>query len=110
MEVVFKVNLLRHLDSLVQYCRHDVLQKAENRRHEGFYLHSVYYIKSNWRVLGLYAVKDLRKRWDRQSQAFNNVFRQAGRVEKIANMIQRLVSDLFKHFGSGFQLLIPSFF
>ncbi|KAG0610049.1 hypothetical protein M758_7G035000 [Ceratodon purpureus] len=34
--------------------------------------------------------KDLRKRWDRQSQAFNNVFRQADRVEKIANMIQRL--------------------
>jgi predicted unusual protein kinase regulating ubiquinone biosynthesis (AarF/ABC1/UbiB family) len=35
-------------------------------------------------------VKDLRKRWDRQSQAFVNVFRQADRVEKISNMIQRL--------------------
>ncbi|RID59118.1 hypothetical protein BRARA_F02367 [Brassica rapa] len=35
-------------------------------------------------------VKDLRKRWDRQSQAFYNVFRQADRVEKLAVIIQRL--------------------
>ncbi|ESQ31378.1 hypothetical protein EUTSA_v10003690mg [Eutrema salsugineum] len=35
-------------------------------------------------------VKDLRKRWDRQSQAFYNLFRQADRVEKLAVIIQRL--------------------
>uniref|UniRef100_A0A1J3I013 ABC1 atypical kinase-like domain-containing protein n=1 Tax=Noccaea caerulescens TaxID=107243 RepID=A0A1J3I013_NOCCA len=35
-------------------------------------------------------VKDLRKRWDRQSQAFYNLFRQADRVEKLAAIIQRL--------------------
>ncbi|KAL1215461.1 Protein ACTIVITY OF BC1 COMPLEX KINASE 8 [Cardamine amara subsp. amara] len=35
-------------------------------------------------------VKDLRKRWDRQSQAFYNLFRQADRVEKLAVVIQRL--------------------
>jgi hypothetical protein len=37
-------------------------------------------------------VKDFRKRWDRQAQAFSNIFRQPQRVEKIASMIQRLVS------------------
>lgn len=36
------------------------------------------------------AVKDFRKRWDRQSQAFYNLFRQADRVEKLAAIIQRL--------------------
>jgi predicted unusual protein kinase regulating ubiquinone biosynthesis (AarF/ABC1/UbiB family) len=36
--------------------------------------------------------KDFRKRWDRQAQAFSNIFRQPQRVEKIASMIQRLVS------------------
>ncbi|CAN8251579.1 unnamed protein product [Cochlearia groenlandica] len=36
------------------------------------------------------AVKDLRKRWDRQSQAVYNLFRQADRVEKLAGIIQRL--------------------
>ncbi|KAJ4818013.1 Protein kinase superfamily protein [Rhynchospora pubera] len=36
------------------------------------------------------AVKDIRKRWDRQSQAFYNLFRQADRVEKLAQTIQRL--------------------
>ncbi|XP_065873620.1 protein ACTIVITY OF BC1 COMPLEX KINASE 8, chloroplastic [Euphorbia lathyris] len=35
-------------------------------------------------------LKDLRKRWDRQSQAFYNLFRQADRVEKLALTIQRL--------------------
>lgn len=35
-------------------------------------------------------VKDLRKRWNRQSQAFYNLFRQADRVEKLAETIQRL--------------------
>ncbi|KAL3684596.1 hypothetical protein R1sor_002618 [Riccia sorocarpa] len=34
--------------------------------------------------------KDFRKRWDRQAQAFANIFRQADRVEKIADVIQRL--------------------
>ncbi|TKY60343.1 aarF domain-containing kinase [Spatholobus suberectus] len=33
---------------------------------------------------------DFRKRWDRQSQAFYNLFRQADRVEKLAEIIQRL--------------------
>ncbi|GAU19732.1 hypothetical protein TSUD_78580 [Trifolium subterraneum] len=35
-------------------------------------------------------VEDIRKRWDRQSQAFYNLFRQADRVEKLANVIERL--------------------
>ncbi|BBM99379.1 aarF domain-containing kinase [Marchantia polymorpha subsp. ruderalis] len=35
-------------------------------------------------------LKDFRKRWDRQARAFANVFRQADRVEKIADVIQRL--------------------
>ncbi|KAL5175690.1 Protein ACTIVITY OF BC1 COMPLEX KINASE 8, chloroplastic [Glycine soja] len=35
-------------------------------------------------------VQDLRKRWDRQSQAFYNLFRQADRVEKLAEIIERL--------------------
>ncbi|KAI4345191.1 hypothetical protein L6164_012337 [Bauhinia variegata] len=35
-------------------------------------------------------LKDLRKRLDRQSQAFYNLFRQADRVEKLAEIIQRL--------------------
>ncbi|XP_072972664.1 protein ACTIVITY OF BC1 COMPLEX KINASE 8, chloroplastic [Typha angustifolia] len=35
-------------------------------------------------------VKDLKKRWERQSIAFYNLFRQAGRVEKLAQIIQRL--------------------
>ncbi|KAK6258952.1 hypothetical protein SCA6_013426 [Theobroma cacao] len=33
---------------------------------------------------------DFRKRWDRQSRAFYNLFRQADRVEKLAETIQRL--------------------
>ncbi|XP_008440678.1 protein ACTIVITY OF BC1 COMPLEX KINASE 8, chloroplastic isoform X2 [Cucumis melo] len=36
------------------------------------------------------ALKDFRKRWDRQSRAFYNLFRQADRVEKLAEIIQRL--------------------
>ncbi|KAE8663675.1 BES1/BZR1-like protein 2-like [Hibiscus syriacus] len=36
------------------------------------------------------ALKDFRKRWDRQSRAFYNLFRQADRVEKLAETIQRL--------------------
>ncbi|KAL5820429.1 hypothetical protein ACOSQ3_022311 [Xanthoceras sorbifolium] len=35
-------------------------------------------------------LKDLRNRWDRQSRAFYNLFRQADRVEKLAETIQRL--------------------
>ncbi|KAL9669627.1 hypothetical protein QQ045_007174 [Rhodiola kirilowii] len=35
-------------------------------------------------------VKDLRNRWDRQSRAFYNLFRQADRMEKLAEVIQRL--------------------
>eukprot|EP00262_Sarcandra_glabra_P006512 TRINITY_DN18842_c0_g1_i1.p1 TRINITY_DN18842_c0_g1~~TRINITY_DN18842_c0_g1_i1.p1 ORF type:complete len:766 (+),score=158.27 TRINITY_DN18842_c0_g1_i1:124-2421(+) len=35
-------------------------------------------------------VKDFRKRWDRQSRAFYNLFRQADRVENLAEIIQRL--------------------
>ena len=49
-------------------------------------------------------VKDLQKRWDRQAQAFNNVFRQSDRVEKIANMIQRLVR-LFSNTASTLTLI-----
>uniref|UniRef100_A0A7N0U1L3 Uncharacterized protein n=1 Tax=Kalanchoe fedtschenkoi TaxID=63787 RepID=A0A7N0U1L3_KALFE len=35
-------------------------------------------------------LKDARKRWDRQYRAFNNLFRQADRVDKLAEIIQRL--------------------
>ncbi|KAK4485967.1 hypothetical protein RD792_008621 [Penstemon davidsonii] len=35
-------------------------------------------------------VEDFKKRWDRQSRAFYNLFRQADRVEKLAEIIQRL--------------------
>ncbi|CAH9133618.1 unnamed protein product [Cuscuta epithymum] len=35
-------------------------------------------------------IKDLRMRWDRQSRAFSNLFRQADRIEKLAGVIQRL--------------------
>ncbi|XP_051115718.1 protein ACTIVITY OF BC1 COMPLEX KINASE 8, chloroplastic [Andrographis paniculata] len=35
-------------------------------------------------------IKDFRKRWDRQSRAFSNLFRQADRVEKLAEIIQQL--------------------
>lgn len=35
-------------------------------------------------------IKDLRNRWDRQTRAFYNLFRQADRVEKLAEVIQRL--------------------
>ncbi|KAG6717302.1 hypothetical protein I3842_04G091800 [Carya illinoinensis] len=35
-------------------------------------------------------LKDFKKRWDRQSRAFYNLFRQADRVEKLAEIIQRL--------------------
>lgn len=35
-------------------------------------------------------LKDFRNRWDRQSRAFYNLFRQADRVEKLAAIIQRL--------------------
>lgn len=33
----------------------------------------------------------MKKRWERQSRAFYNVFRQADRVEKLAEIIERLV-------------------
>ncbi|KAF5203692.1 Abc-1 domain-containing protein [Thalictrum thalictroides] len=35
-------------------------------------------------------IKDFKKRWDRQSRAFYNLFRQADRVEKLAVIIERL--------------------
>lgn len=35
-------------------------------------------------------LKDFRKRWDKQSRAFYNLFRQADRVEKLAEVIERL--------------------
>ncbi|XP_020110266.1 uncharacterized protein LOC109725478 isoform X1 [Ananas comosus] len=35
-------------------------------------------------------VKDIKKRWERQSRAFYNLFRQADRVERLAQIIQRL--------------------
>ncbi|XVE83223.1 hypothetical protein DITRI_Ditri16bG0070400 [Diplodiscus trichospermus] len=35
-------------------------------------------------------LKDFRKRWDRQSRAFYNLFRQVDRVEKLAETIERL--------------------
>ncbi|KAJ6908029.1 hypothetical protein NC651_018463 [Populus alba x Populus x berolinensis] len=35
-------------------------------------------------------LKDFRKRWGRQSRAFYNLFRQADRVQKLADTIQRL--------------------
>ncbi|KAG6482081.1 hypothetical protein ZIOFF_058708 [Zingiber officinale] len=35
-------------------------------------------------------VEDIRKRWDRQSSAFSNLFRQADRVEKLAQIIEKL--------------------
>ncbi|KAF5960625.1 hypothetical protein HYC85_001834 [Camellia sinensis] len=35
-------------------------------------------------------VIDFRKRWDRQSRAFYNLFRQADRVERLAEVVQRL--------------------
>ncbi|XP_074264250.1 protein ACTIVITY OF BC1 COMPLEX KINASE 8, chloroplastic-like [Silene latifolia] len=35
-------------------------------------------------------LKDFRKRWDRQSSAFYNLFRQADRVGKLADIIERL--------------------
>ncbi|XP_074308665.1 protein ACTIVITY OF BC1 COMPLEX KINASE 8, chloroplastic-like [Silene latifolia] len=35
-------------------------------------------------------LKDFRKRWDRQARAFYNLFRQADRVEKLAEVIERL--------------------
>ncbi|PKA51584.1 putative aarF domain-containing protein kinase [Apostasia shenzhenica] len=37
-----------------------------------------------------FVIDDLRKRWERQSRAFYNLFRQADRVEKLAEIIQRL--------------------
>ncbi|KAF0906505.1 hypothetical protein E2562_011487 [Oryza meyeriana var. granulata] len=36
-------------------------------------------------------VKDAKKRWERQSRAFYNLFRQPDRVEKLAQIIERLV-------------------
>lgn len=35
-------------------------------------------------------LKDFRKRWDRQSQAFYNLFRQADRVEKLFQVVEQL--------------------
>ncbi|KAK9062269.1 hypothetical protein SSX86_019455 [Deinandra increscens subsp. villosa] len=35
-------------------------------------------------------IKDFKKRWERQSQAFYNLFRQADRIEKLVGVIERL--------------------
>lgn len=35
-------------------------------------------------------LRDLKKRWNRQARAFSNLFRQADRVEKLAEVIQRI--------------------
>ncbi|KAJ0469041.1 putative ABC-type Cd(2+) transporter [Helianthus annuus] len=35
-------------------------------------------------------IKDFKKRWERQSQAFYNLFRQADRIEKLVAVIERL--------------------
>ncbi|KAI3794546.1 hypothetical protein L1987_37178 [Smallanthus sonchifolius] len=35
-------------------------------------------------------IKDFKKRWERQSQAFYNLFRQAERIEKLVGVIERL--------------------
>ncbi|KAJ7530361.1 hypothetical protein O6H91_14G000800 [Diphasiastrum complanatum] len=35
-------------------------------------------------------IRDFKKRWDRQAQAFSNLFRQPDRVAKLADVIQRL--------------------
>ncbi|KAG6518874.1 hypothetical protein ZIOFF_022355 [Zingiber officinale] len=42
------------------------------------------------RQLDQLGVDRKRKRWDRQSSAFPNLFRQAGRVEKLAQIIEKL--------------------
>ncbi|KAH7292759.1 hypothetical protein KP509_29G083900 [Ceratopteris richardii] len=39
---------------------------------------------------GLLCLQDFQKRWNRQAQAFSNLFRQADRVEKLANILQRI--------------------
>lgn len=36
--------------------------------------------------------QDAKKRWERQSRAFYNLFRQPDRVEKLAEIIERLVT------------------
>ncbi|KAG6403382.1 hypothetical protein SASPL_135600 [Salvia splendens] len=41
-------------------------------------------------------IEDFRKRWDRQARAFYNLFRQANRVEKLAEVIQRLEQGVLK--------------
>ncbi|KAJ0660215.1 putative ABC-type Cd(2+) transporter [Helianthus annuus] len=44
-----------------------------------------------FREAGIEAViKDFKKRWERQSQAFYNLFRQADRIEKLVAVIERL--------------------
>ncbi|KAH7403936.1 hypothetical protein KP509_15G001700 [Ceratopteris richardii] len=35
-------------------------------------------------------MRDIQKRWDRQAQAFSNLFRQADRVQKLADVLQRI--------------------
>eukprot|EP00249_Psilotum_nudum_P015268 c25233_g1_i1 orf=941-3481(-) len=37
-----------------------------------------------------FIIRDLKKRWERHTRAFSNLFRQAERVEKIADIIERL--------------------
>uniref|UniRef100_A0A0E0CMC4 ABC1 atypical kinase-like domain-containing protein n=1 Tax=Oryza meridionalis TaxID=40149 RepID=A0A0E0CMC4_9ORYZ len=50
-------------------------------------------VKADLRVLsalGFILPQDARKRWERQSRAFYNLFRQPDRVEKLAQIIERL--------------------
>jgi hypothetical protein len=47
-------------------------------------------------VLLIFIIRqDAKKRWERQSRAFYNLFRQPDRVEKLAQIIERLVSTAF---------------
>jgi len=41
--------------------------------------------------------QDAKKRWERQSRAFYNLFRQPDRVEKLAQIIERLVCASFSN-------------
>lgn len=52
--------------------------------------------------------QDFRKRLDRQSRAFYNLFRQADRVEKLAEIIERLVSISYKILQIVLPSLVPS--
>lgn len=55
--------------------------------------------------------QDFKTRWDKQNRAFYNLFKQADRVEKLAEIIQRLVditNAYFKLWFSGLVLTLMS--